>query len=69
MGNKNQVEFNKLKVFDDFIVAMTLPPNAKPSESIQSIINGQNFLQKIHDEAFSEGFEKGLEATDKVDKL
>ena len=69
MANKTHPEFNKLVAFDDFIVSMTLPPNAKPSESIQSIINGQNFLQKLHDEAFEKGFEKGCEATEEVEKL
>ncbi len=55
--------------FDELIQAMTVPQNAKPSDSIRSIITGQNYLQKIHDEAFEKGFEKGCEATDKVDKL
>lgn len=68
MANKNQ-EFNKIMAFDELIQAVTVPQNPKPSDSIQSIINGQNFIQKIHDEAFEKGFEKGCEATEKVDKL
>ncbi len=69
MAHKNQPEFNKLIAFDELITSMATPNNPKASESIQSLLNGQNYLQKIHDEAFALGFEKGCVATKKVDEL
>jgi hypothetical protein len=69
MANKKQLEFNKLMAFDELILSMQTPPNPKASESIQSMLNGQNYLQKIHDEAFEKGFEKGCEATKTIDEL
>jgi hypothetical protein len=61
--------FNKEIAFDELLETMALPPNPKPSESIKSFKNGQDYLQKIHDEAFALGFEKGCDATKKVDEL
>jgi hypothetical protein len=68
-SNKNQPEFSKVKAFDEMMLSMQTAPNPLPSESMQSLINGQNYLQKIYDDAFAQGFEKGLEATKKVDDL
>jgi hypothetical protein len=66
---KQKPQFNKITAFDEFISLMHLPPNPKASESIQSLLNAQDYLQKIHDDAFGLGFEKGCEATKIVDKL
>jgi hypothetical protein len=68
MANKT-AQFNKITALDEFISLMHLPPNPKASESIQSLLNAQDYLQKIHDEAFALGFEKGCDATKKVDEL
>lgn len=69
MADKKQTEFNKLVAFDELISSMQTSPTPKASESIQSLLNGQNYLQKIHDEAFAQGFEKGCDATKKVEEL
>lgn len=69
MAKKHSLPFNKILAFDELLLSMKVPENPKASESIQSLLNGQNYLQKIHDEAFGQGFEKGLEATKKVDDL
>jgi hypothetical protein len=61
--------FNKEFAFDELLTAMVVPPNPKPSESIKSLQNGQDYLQKIHDDAFKAGFEKGCDATKKVNEL
>jgi hypothetical protein len=61
--------FNKEIAFDELLATMALPPNPKPSESIKSLQNGQYYLQKIHDDAFKAGFEKGCDATKKVNEL
>lgn len=69
MGTIKPPEFNKVIAFDELVIAITPPINAKASESIKVLLNGQDYLQKIHDEAFVLGFEKGCEATKKVDEL
>jgi len=62
-------DFNKVIALDELSKAMALPAKAKPSECIQSMLNAQDYLQALHDKAFEQGFEKGCEATKKVDEL
>lgn len=69
MGAKKTPEFNKTKAFDGLVLAVTPPINPMPSESMRALLNGQDYLQKIHDEAFALGFEKGCEASKKVEEL
>lgn len=68
MGTKKQAEFNKVIALDEFILQMT-PQNAKMSQTLKVIIDSQNYLQKIHDDAFALGFEKGIDAAQEVSKL
>ena len=69
MGTKKQDEFDKVSALDEFIIQMTPPQNATMSQNLKVIIDSQNYLQKIHDDAFALGFEKGCDATTKVDQL
>jgi hypothetical protein len=62
-------EFNKVTALDELIKALTPPPNAQISDHLKCIVDSQNYFQKIHDEAFKSGFEKGCDATKKVDEL
>jgi hypothetical protein len=48
---------------------MQLPPNATMSQNLKVIVDSQNYLQKINDDAFELGFEKGCDAIKKVDEL
>jgi hypothetical protein len=69
MGAKKTPEFSKIIALDELIIAVTPPINAKASENIRALLNGQEYLQKVHDEAFALGFEKGCEASKKVAEL
>lgn len=65
----NDNQFNKEKALDELAAFMALPPNATISETLKTMLRAQNFLQKLHNDAFEAGFEKGCEATRKVDEL
>jgi len=69
MENPKEYQFNKITAFDELIAVMALPPNPAPSQSINSLIAAQNYLQKINDAAFQEGFEKGCDAAEKIKEL
>jgi ribonucleotide reductase beta subunit family protein with ferritin-like domain len=69
MANKKTPEFNKVTALDELVKTMTPPPTAMMSDHLKCILNSQEYLQKIHDEAFAFGFEKGCEATKKVEEL
>ncbi|WP_395060049.1 hypothetical protein [Flavobacterium sp.] len=69
MATKSQSEFNKVTTLDDFIKQMQPPQNATMSQHLKVIVDSQNYLQKIYDDAFALGFEKGCEAAKVVDKL
>ncbi|MDA6072060.1 hypothetical protein NJT12_20755 [Flavobacterium sp. AC] len=61
--------FNKIKAFDELMNAIKVPKNSPLSSAIEKLLEGQDYLQKIHDDAYRAGFEKGCEATKKVDEL
>jgi hypothetical protein len=67
--SKQKPQFNKVAALDEFMQAMQLPPNPLMSDNLRVIIDSQNYLQKIHDDALELGFEKGCEATKTVDNL
>ncbi len=69
MANTKTPEFNKVSTLDEFIKQMQLPPNATMSQNLKVIVDSQNYLQKIHDDAFELGFEKGCDATKKIEQL
>ena len=62
-------EFNKIEAFDKLTQLLQQPPNSTTSQCIQLIFDGQNYLQKIHDDAFKAGFQKGCDATNQVKNL
>lgn len=62
-------KFNKATAFDELTRLVQLPTDAAVSDTIKSILNAQNYLQEIYDSAFKEGFEKGCEATKKIDEI
>jgi hypothetical protein len=64
-----QIEFNKVIAFDEIMKLLQLPPNTSVSETMKALQVAQNFLQKIHDDAFALGFETGCEANKKIDEI
>ena len=42
-------EFNKIEAFDKLTQLLQQPPNSTTSQCIQLIFDGQNYLQKIHE--------------------
>lgn len=64
-----QIEFNKENALDKLGEIMKPTDNNTISDSIKSLINAQNFLQEIHDNAFNKGFEKGCDATNKINEI
>ena len=60
-----QKQFNKVNAFDELAVLMNPGPNPKMSESISALQRAQDYLQQIHDEAFKQGFESGLDVSEK----
>ncbi|MDA6068022.1 hypothetical protein NJT12_00195 [Flavobacterium sp. AC] len=61
--------FNKIKAFDELMNTIKVPENSPLSSTIKKLIEGQEYLQKIHDDAYRAGFDKGCDATKKVDEL
>jgi hypothetical protein len=61
--------FNKILAFDELMNTIKVSENSPLSEAIKKLQHGQDYLQKIHDNAFVAGFEKGCDATKKVDEL
>ncbi|PXY44495.1 hypothetical protein [Flavobacterium hydrophilum] len=57
--------FNKIIAFDKLTEIIT-PANPVPSECMRALMAGQDYLQKLHDEAFKAGFEKGCDAAQTV---
>ncbi|AMA48965.1 hypothetical protein [Flavobacterium covae] len=64
-----QTEFNKVLAFDELMKIVQVPQNATISEGIRALQNGQDYIQKIHDSAFEQGFEHGCDATKKIDEI
>lgn len=62
-------EFNKEKTLDEFAKLFMLPPEPIFSDQFNMIVRTRNFLEKIHNDAFEQGFEKGLEANKTIDNL
>lgn len=60
MANTN-LPFNKVTAFDELSELIQIKVFT-PSESMKAMQRAQDFLKKIHDDAFAEGFEKGLDA-------
>lgn len=61
--------FNKIAAFDELMITIKVPENSPVSECMAKLIKGQDYLQQIHDEAFKAGFEKGCDATNKVNEI
>lgn len=61
--------FNKVVAFDELMKTIKTDPDGPFSEAIKKLLDGQDYLQKIHDKAFAAGFEKGCDATSKVNEL
>jgi hypothetical protein len=61
--------FNKVLAFDELMQTIKTNTDGPLSEAIKKLIDGQDYLQTIHDEAFAAGFEKGCDATNKVNEL
>lgn len=68
-NSKPKPEFNKVAALDNFITMSIVPPNAKMSDHFKIIVDSQNYFQKIYDDAFADGFEKGCEASKKIEEL
>lgn len=66
---KNLNEFNKVTALDEFILQMQLPSNATMSQNLKVIVDSQNYLQKIHDDAFKLGFDVGCDSAKKIENL
>jgi len=64
-----KTEFNKETAFDELGKIMQMSNNSSISDTIKMLQNAQNFLQEIHDNAFNQGFEKGCDATKKIDEI
>lgn len=64
-----KIEFNKETAINELGEILQGLNNCTISETIKILENAQNFLQEIHDNAFNEGFEKGIDATKKLDQI
>lgn len=64
-----KAEFNKITAFDELIKIVQVPPNAPVSEGVKALQNAQDYLQKIYNDAFAQGFEEGCDATKKIDEI
>lgn len=62
-------KFKKTQAFDEFMEIIKGSEDSPLSENIQRLINGQEYLQKLHDDAFKAGFESGCDASKKVNEL
>jgi len=61
--------FNKIKAFDELMKTIKVAENSSVSSAIEKLLEGQDYLQKIHDDAYKAGFDKGCDATKKVEEL
>lgn len=55
-------QFNKIDAFDELTALLNTGANPKMSDTISAMMKAQDYMQKVHDEAFQEGFEAGLDA-------
>lgn len=62
--------FNKVSAFDALGGIMAGQPQpASFSGTVKMITACQDFLQKLHDDAFKAGFEAGCDASEKTEDL
>lgn len=61
--------FNKKEALDEILKKMQSKSNPTFSETIDIYVSVQNYLTEIHECGFKQGFEKGIEATTKVNEL
>jgi hypothetical protein len=61
--------FNKIKAFDELMGTIKVPENSSVSSAIEKLLEGLDYLQKIHDDAYKAGFDQGCDATKKVDEI
>lgn len=61
--------FDKEEALNEILQIFKLGDNPKFSDQMKAMEKAQNYLKVIYETAFREGFEKGIEATKKVDKL
>lgn len=62
-------EFNRIEAFDELSCIITVPMGATPSVVMSHLQKGQDYLQQIYDQGLKDGFEKGCDASKKVDEL
>lgn len=62
-------DFNKETAFDELGQLLENAPKDTMSGALKMIQSGQDYLQKIYDQAFEAGFEKGCDAAKKVEDL
>lgn len=61
--------FSKEKALDDINEIMANAAGGKMSIMMKCMADVQDYLQKLHDNAFEAGFEKGCDATKKIEAL
>lgn len=61
--------FDKKEAISEILEIFKLPDNPKFSDQMRAIEKAQDYLQKLYEQVYREGFEKGMEATNKVNKL
>lgn len=61
--------FDKKKALDEIVKKMQSKSNPTISECVDIYVSVQNYLIEIHECGFKQGFEKGIEATTKVNEL
>lgn len=66
--NMNNKPFNPAEALEQLSKTAQTSKNPTFTEQINSMNNSIAFIKKIHDDAFAQGFEEGIEASKKVDK-
>lgn len=61
--------FNKEEALNEIMNIFNLGANPKFSEQMKATQKAQDYLQSLYEASFREGFDKGMEATKKVNEL